>query len=121
MIFKNLLLCMCLCHCNHYFMTFNKNIIFCIVVLVILMSLPENKECKLASPSITLKVSIRCQNVSSVVPVKSGLSAAEVVNYLSEALVDLESWDGVDLEEDESSVSSNDSSGSDEQPSSPPE
>lgn len=39
------------------------------------------------------KVYIKCQNVNTMLAVRTGLTAAEVVSFLSEAVADLQAWD----------------------------
>lgn len=64
-------------------MSINKDIIYCIIIVFLIMSLPEEKYKEYS-------VTIKCQNASAVVPLKSASSANEIIAYLSEALSYLE-------------------------------
>lgn len=45
------------------------------------------------------KLYIKCQNVSTMLVVRTALTAAEVVSFLSEAVVDLQAWDADSTDE----------------------
>lgn len=56
------------------------------------------------------KLSVECRNVKEVFVVKTSLSPEEIVEFLKEALVDLEAWDDVDPLEEEVETESEESS-----------